>query len=189
MSVPYFQQVLCSQQANGTLFNGYTTAKSVINATELVPMVGNYLRVGSKLRVSAWGGLSNIVTTPGTITFQIMMGSIVVWTSGALQLSTTANTLTPFGFQATIRLLTAGPSTAATFIGGGSVTGLDVQLGSGVANPTVSDSTLVVPAGAPAAGTGFDSTISNIFDFWVGFSISNSGNGVQLYDYSVEQLG
>jgi hypothetical protein len=128
------------------------------------------------------------VTTPGTITFQIMMGSIVVWTSGALQLSTTANTLTPFEFEATIRLLTSGSGTAATFIGGGTVTGLDVQIGAGAVNPTVSDSTVVVPTTAPAAGTGFDSTISNILDFWAGFSISNAGNGVQLYDYSVEQM-
>ena len=45
-----------------------------------------------------------------------------------------------------------------------------------------------MPATAPAVGTGFDSTIANLLDFWVGFSISNSGNGVQVYQYTVEQL-
>jgi hypothetical protein len=45
-----------------------------------------------------------------------------------------------------------------------------------------------IPATAPAVGTGFDSTIANILDFWTGFSIPNSGNGIQLYNYTVEQL-
>ena len=84
---PYYSQVLASQRANGTLFNTFTTAKSILNVTELGPIPGNYLQVGSKLRVRMSGGLSNIVTTPGTVTFQIMMGAIVVWTSGAVQLS------------------------------------------------------------------------------------------------------
>ncbi len=188
MSVPYFSQVLATQQAAGTLFNTYTTAKSVLNTTELVPMPGNYLRVGSKLRIHAWGGLSNVTSTPGTVVFQVMMGSIAVWTSGNVQLSTTVNTLTPFDLEVILRLATSGSGTAATFIGGGRLAGLSVQLGSGVANPTVTDSILAVPAGAPAAGTGFDSTISDILDFWVGWSSGVAGNGVQLYDYTVEQL-
>jgi hypothetical protein len=37
-------------------------------------------------------------------------------------------------------------------------------------------------------GTGFDSTIANLLDFWTAFSISNAGNGVQVYDYTVEEL-
>jgi len=185
---PQFIQTLSSQVAAGTLFNTYTTAKSVINQTELVPMPGNYLRVGSKLRVRAMFGLSNIVTTPGTVTFQVMMGSIVVWTSGAVQLSTTANVLLPVELEVNMRLDTIGTSTTAKFMAVGKIIGLPVQLGAGVANGTVTDSAITLPTTAPAVGTGFDSTISNILDFWTGFSISNSGNGIQIYDYTVEQL-
>ena len=188
MAAPFFSQVLASQRAAGTPFNTYTTAKSVLNVTELLPIPGNYLQQGSKLRIRAWGALSNIVTTPGTVTFQIMMGAIVVWTSGALQLSTTANVLQPFELEVVLRLDTAGSGTAAKFMGGGKVVSLGLQLGAGVANPTVTDSVLSTPAAAPAVGTGFDSTITDILDFWAGFSISNAGNGVQLYDYTVEQL-
>jgi hypothetical protein len=187
MPAPYFTQTLASQQAAGTLFNTYTTAKTVLNQTELVPLPGNYLRVGSKFRIRMWGGLSNLVTTPGTVTFQIMMGSIAVWTSGAIQLTTTANTLTPVNLETTIRLDSTGTGTAAKFIGGGRISALNLTIGSG-ANPTVTDTVNDVPIGAPAVGTGFDSTISNILDFFVGFSISNAANGIQLYDYTVEQL-
>lgn len=185
--LPFFSQVLASQKAAGTLFSTFTTAKSVINPTELVPLPANYLTIGSKFRIRVMGGLSNIVTTPGTVVFQVMMGSIVVWSSGTLQMTTTANTLTPFDLEITLRLDSMGSGTAAKFLASGVFTALDATIGSG-ANPTVSDTSIVVPVSAPAVGTGFDSTIADTLDFWVGFSISNAGNGVQIYDYSVEQL-
>ena len=184
---PFYIQTLASQKAAGTLFNTYTAAKSVINVTELVPIPGNYMQIGSKFRIKAWGGLSNVTATPGTVTFQIMMGSIVVYTTGAIQMSTTANTLSPLKFEATLRLDSAGAGTAAKFIGEGVLGALNLTIGAG-ANPTVTDTFAVVPVTSPAVGTGFDSTVSEILDFWVGFSISNAGNGVQIYDYTVEQL-
>ncbi len=184
---PALVQTLATMRAAGTLLNTYTTAKSILNATELVQLPANYLQVGSKLRIRAMGGLSNIVTTPGTVAFQVMMGSIAVWSSGTLQLTTTANTLTPFELEVNLRLDSAGSGTAAKFMATGKLIALDATIGSG-ANPTVTDTAVVLPVTAPAVGTGFDSTIADILDFWVGFSISNAGNGVQLYDYSVEQL-
>jgi len=185
--INFFVQTLATQRSAGTLFNAYTTAKSIINQTDLVPIPGNYMQVGTKFRIKSWGGLSNIVTTPGTVTFQIMMGSIAVWSSGAIQMTTTANTLTPYKFEATIRLDSIGTGTSAKFIGEGFTSALNLTIGAG-ANPTVTDTGIVVPVTSPAVGTGFDSTVTNNLDFWVGFSISNSGNGIQSYDYTVEQL-
>lgn len=185
---PFLIQTLASQTANGTLFNTYTTAKSILNATDLLPMQGNFLsKLGRKLRIKAWGGLSNIVTTPGTVTFQVMMGTVVAFSTGALQMTTTANTLAPFKFEATLRVASIGAGTGATLIGEGFVSALNLTIGSG-ANPTVTDTAVVVPVTAPAAGTGWDSTVTETLDFWAGFSISNAGNGVQLYDYTVELL-
>jgi hypothetical protein len=188
MSAPFYPVVLTSQRAAGALFNTYTTAKSVLNSTELVPIPGNYLAQGSKLRVRAWGGLSNLVTTPGTVTFQIMMGSIVAWTSGAMQMIATAETLAPFLLEVVLRLDSAGSGTAAKFMGGGFLQALNITLTAGSTVPTTVEGAFAAPATAPTVGTGFDSTITDILDFWVGFSISNAANGVQLYDYTVEQL-
>src|SRR5690348_552712 len=114
--VPQFPQCLTAQSAVGTLFNTYTTAKTVINATDLVTLPANYLKVGSCFRVRAMGGLSNIVTTPGTVAFQIMMGSIVAWTSGNIQMSTTAHTLIPFNLEVMLRVDSIGASTSAKFL-------------------------------------------------------------------------
>lgn len=186
--IPFPVQTLSSQQAAGTLFNTFTTAKSVLNATELYTFPANTLRVGSKLRIRAMFGLSNIVTTPGTVVWQVMMGSVVAWTSGNVQMSTTANTLAPVELEINLRLDSAGSGTAAKFMGVGKVIGINPQLGAGAANGAVTDSAITLPTTAPAVGTGWDSTVAETLDFWTGFSISNAGNGIQLYDYAVEML-
>jgi hypothetical protein len=101
--LPFFTQVLTSQKAHGTLFNTYTTAKTVINQENLVTLPANYLTIGSKFRVRASGGISNVVTAQPTFTFQIMMGSVVAWTSGAIATNTTAHTLIPFNLEVILR--------------------------------------------------------------------------------------
>jgi len=45
-----------------------------------------------------------------------------------------------------------------------------------------------VPATAPAVGTGFDSTVANVLDFFAGFSISDAANTVKIEIFSVEAL-
>jgi hypothetical protein len=191
MPAPYFVQVLASNRATGSAFNTYTTAKSVINAADLVQLPVNWAQIGTKFRVRASGVLSCVGTTSGTVTFQVMMGSVAAWTSGALQMTTTAEASQGFIMEVVVRVtavdVVAGTA-AATLIGQGYVLSLITQLGSGVAAPTVTDSILVAPAGAPAAGNAFGSSTTENIDFWVGFSSSSASNGITVYDYVVEQL-
>lgn len=185
--VPQFPQILTSQSKAGTLFNTYTTAKSVINAEDLVTIPANYEKLATKFRVRVAGGISNIVTTPGTITFQCMMGSIVAFTSGAIQMNATAHTLLPFWLDVVLRVDSTGSGTAAKFLGMGKVNGIMFTNTAAQVDAVNTTGEFPCPATAPAVGTGFDSTIANILDFWTGFSISNAGNGIQIYDYEVEQ--
>src|SRR5712691_3442695 len=164
-----FVNVLTAATAVGTLFNTYTAAKSVINATNLVQFPPNYIFVGKKLRVTVRGGVSNIVTTPGTITFQIMMGAIVAWTSGAIQLNATAHTLLPFTLVVDLRCDSIGAGVAAKFLGMGQLSGIMFTVTAAQIDGVNTETVLQVPRTAPAVGTGFDSTIADILDFWVGF--------------------
>ena len=186
--LPFFSQVLTSQKAAGAAFATYTTAKTVLNQTELVTLPPNYLTIGTTFRITAKGGLSNIVTTPGTVTFQVMMGTIVAFTTGAIQLNATAHTLLPINIDVLLRCDTIGTSTTAKFLGMATISGIQPTLTAAQTDAANTSGLFQGPVTAPAVGTGFDSTISNILDFWTGFSISNSGNGIQLYHYMVEQL-
>jgi hypothetical protein len=175
---PYFLQNLTRSTTAATLQNTYTTAKSVINATEVIGLPVNYFAVGTALKIKVRGGLSNIVTTPGTITFQVMIGSVVAWTSGALTINGTARTLLPFTLDLDLYVRTIGATTTATLLGMGTFSGVHL---------TNTDATINVPVTAPAAGTGFDSTAAANLDFWAGISVSNAGNGIQVQHYSVDQ--
>ena len=186
--MPGYSQLLTCQHAAGTLFNTYTTAKSVINTQALYTIPPNYLRVGDYLRVRVSGGISNVVTAQPTFTFQVMMGSIVVHTSQAVTTTTTAHTLIPFIYQVVMRLDSEGSGTAAKFVSQADLTGIMFEISGANADPTLGVGEVLCPNTAPAVGTGFDSTISNILDFWVGIGTSNAGNGIQVYQYTAELL-
>jgi len=176
------------QQAAGALFNTYTTAKSVLNPQSLVDLWRNFWAVGTKVRITVHMSVSNIVTTPGTITFQVMMGTIVVWTSGAIQLNAAAHTLLPAKLVIDLVCQVVGTGTTAKLMGQGVLTGVMFTKTAGQVDGVNSETVINVPVTAPAQGGGFDSTIANLLDFWVGFSINNAGNGVRVEQYEVESL-
>lgn len=191
------QMLSPQQQAAGSAFNTFTTAKSVLNPQSLIDLPRNFFAVGTKLRHKILMGLSNIVTTPGTVTFEIHLGSIAIWSSGAIQMNATAHTNLPCYLEVTNTCQVVGTGTTAKCLGIGKLSGVHFTTTAGstdswgrsaAADNPISHVTLCVPTTAPAQGTGFDSTISNLLDFYVGFSISNSGNQITVYDYEVESL-
>ena len=181
-----YSAVIAAQQSSGTAKNTWTTAVTVINPQALVTLPSNYLYLGKQLRVTAVMGVSNVITAQNQFTFQVMMGSIVAWTSGAIACNTAAHTLLPAKLVVDLRVNTIGSGTSAHFIGVGALTGIMWTYAAG-ADP-VNGAILMVPITTPAEGTGFDSTIANILDFWVGCQTSNAGNGVTVYEYYVEDL-
>lgn len=184
MSLQGWQEAIRTHRAAGTLFNNYTTAKSVLNNQGLWTMPENYLEEGRALLLKIRGALSNIVTTPGTVEFQVKVGSVIAFTTGQIQLSSTAHTTLPFALDIELTCRAIGPTTSANFMGQAEIRSQTV-VATAVADGTQTHSVLMAPNTAPAVGTGFDSTVANIVDLWVGFSIANSGNGVQIQQYKL----
>jgi hypothetical protein len=186
-----WNQTLVTQRTAGTLFNTYTTAKTILNQQDIYGFYANYFQLGSKLRITAHLAISNIVTTPGTITFQIMLGSIVAFTTGAIQLNATAHTLLPAKLVVDLTCQLTNTSVGgavAKLMGQGVLTGVMFTKTAAQVDGVNSETIINVPVTTPALGTAFDSTLSQILDFWVGFSISNAGNGIQIAQYDVEAL-
>ena len=184
-------QCLKTQHGAGTLLNTYTTAKSVINAQAQLIIPGGFLQLGDMLHTRVAGGISNIVTAQPTFTFQAVIGpanppTIVAHTSQAILTTTTAHTLIPFEYDLWMRLDSEGSGTAAKFLSQAHLRGVMFLISGAVADPTLGVGTIQGPNTAPAVGTGFDSTIANILDFFVGISVSSASNGIQIYQYSVD---
>lgn len=180
-----YKELIAGLYTPGTLFNTYTTAKSVIPPEGLVTLPQGYLNIGRRLHVSVQGAISNIVTTPGTITLQVMLGTIVVFTTGALQLNATAHTTIPFWFDAYLTVRAFGATTVGQMMGQGFVLGAMFTKTAGQVDAVNGESFLMAPNTAPALGTGYDATAAQTIDFWAGFSISNAGNGIQIQQYGV----
>jgi hypothetical protein len=184
---------------DGPALNTYTTAKSVFGTTTdaagqvrfTTPGGGSFWFPGKCLKLTAVGDLSNIVTTPGTVTFEFRTGptsNIVAWTSGAIQLSTTAHTSLPFWLEVILTCQAVGPGTLTKLMGQGRITSIctvNTNVADSVANTLP---TLLLPNTTPAQGTGFDSSAASLLDLFVGFSISNAGNGVRIRQFALEAL-
>jgi hypothetical protein len=188
MSLQTWQETLVSANTAGTLFNTYTTAKTVLPVGCLVTLPANWWYVGRSIRVTVAGAISNIVTTPGTITLQCNLGAVAAFSTGAIQLNATAHTTLPFWFDALLTCRAVGASTSANLMGQARVSGIMFTNTAGQTDSVNGHPSLMVPATAPAVGTGFDSTAAQTLDFFAGFSISNAGNGIQIQQYLVEAL-
>lgn len=188
MSLQTWQETLINQQGAGTLLTTYTTAKSVINPQALITLPANFFYPGRMLRVFAMGGISNIVTTPGLMNFQVKVGSVAAFDTGNIQLNATAHTTLPFWLEVLLTCRAVGSGTSANLMGLANVVGIMFTRTAGQTDDAQGVQQILAPATAPAVGTGFDSTIANTLDLWAGFTISNAGNGIQIQQYSVSSL-
>lgn len=181
---------LCSSSADGAALTNTTTGASLLPSNERYPVPAGWLRlIGQQVRVTAHGRISTVVTTPGTLTFELRMGptsNIIACNSGALALNIVAKTNVSWYLEWLLTLRAAGTVTSANFMHTGLWTS-EAVIGSAL--PTVGGSgSLLLPASAPAVGTGWDSTIVNYFDLRAAWSVANAANSIQCHGFSLELL-
>src|SRR6266853_98889 len=144
------------------------SAATVLPVTAKYTFAPNAIQVGSCLRITAQGRISNVVTTPGTARLDFRLTSAVVFDTGALTLNQVAKTTLPWWFEGLLICRTVGSGTSATMFGFGRFHS-EAIVGSGLASVGGSGSLISAAAGgpetAPAVGAGFDSTVSNAIDF------------------------
>lgn len=183
--MPYnsWGQTLVTQHAVGTALTNSTTATSLLNGQAKFTLPANLVTIGTKFRIHLGGRISTVVTTPGTLTFDFKFGAVIVLTSGALALNTTAQTNANLDVWAELTAFTEGSGTAATMYGRGALTSR-VGIGS-AAVATSGVLTQPFPDTSPAVGTGFDSTVSNVVDVFGTWSVANASNSIRIDDYEL----
>jgi hypothetical protein len=180
-----WSETLITAEADGAALSG-TAAASVLPTGAKFVLPANWCDIGRKLRVTASGRVSNIVTTPGTLTLDVRWNTtpIIVFNGGAMQLNAVAKTNVTWHAQIDLTVRAIGTGTSANLMGTGWWMSESV-VGSAVPG-TGGSGSLLMPASAPAAGTGFDSTVPNLMDLFGTFSLT--GNSLTLHQYSVEAL-
>jgi hypothetical protein len=179
-----WQETLIQAQSDGTAVTA-TSEGSLLPGQAKFTLPANFLDyVGKTLRVRAAGRISNIVTTPGTLTLRVKFGSIVVAASSAMQLNAVAKTNVTWVLEWSLLARTIGAATTAAFMHTGLWTSESV-VGSAVPG-TGGSGSLLIPASAPAVGTGFDSTAANVVDLTAQFSLT--GNSITLHQFALESI-
>lgn len=185
-----WQGVLISMGQSGTAVGNTITETTLLHTSAKSVLPGGFLFYpGQALRIRAMGQISNIVTTPGTLTLRAKMGptsTIAAASSGALALNVAAKTNVTWILDMDLVLRSNGGGTSATFMFSGQWQS-EAVIGSPAAGAGGASSH-IFPATAPAVGTGFDSTVDNVLDLTAQWSIANAGNTIQAITYKLESL-
>lgn len=169
--------------SSGTSFATFTTAKTVLPVGALIDFPKNFFTLGKKMRIEVSMGLSNIVTTPGTFTPSVRLAGNDVASSGAIQMTTTANTLAHVVMTVLLEVQVAGAS--AQFMHSWTMMGINVANTGGSGANLAAGTGFFSGPNPPALGTAFDATAALTLDWFHAFSISNGANAVQIRQYRV----
>jgi hypothetical protein len=191
MSKQGWVETLISSQIDGTALASSITATSLIPPAARYTLPSNFFsEAGKQLRITARGRVSTVVTTPGTLTLDVRFGTvatpIIVFNGGAMNLNTTAQTNASFEFEAILTCRAIGNATSANTLGVGTFMSRAL-IGSAAVAAGYAGSALL-PDTAPGVGTGFDSTITQVVDFFGTWSVSNAANSIQCHTFALEAL-
>jgi len=178
-------EAVISAEVDGTALTASTTPTSILPAAARVTIPPNFLKIGSLFLLRAHGRVSNIVTTPGTLTLSARFGAVIVANGGAMALNIVAKTNVPWYLEWLLTCRSIGGGTSATMMHQGKWTSESV-IGSGL--PSAGGAgTHMLPNAAPAVGTGFDSTAAQAVDLFAEWSLNNA-NSIQVHGYSLDSL-
>lgn len=152
---------------------------SCIPTSSIVTLGNNFWQPGRKMRIEASGRISCVVTTPGTARFDIQIGSVIAFDTGALNLNIVAKVTVPWFLEIDLTCRSEGTGTLATLIGSARFQS-EAVIGSPL--PTVGgNGSLCVPVGAPVVGTGFDSTLANTLNMFFTQTVATGSMTVHQY--------
>src|SRR2546429_631270 len=139
---------------------------------------GLFIAPGQILRLLASGRLRNPGAPQGNMTFSFMVGSVVAAVTPAF-VSLISLTNITWELEWLLTLRAVGDGTLANFMHTGKLI-----------SALVSATNLInlIPATAPAVGTGFDSSAGATVDLQATWSNNTAGNTIQLHQYSLESL-
>lgn len=185
-----WRETLWVMPADGPALSNSTTAASLIGATTnakytLAPNLLQFL--GRRLQVKASGRISTVVTTPGNLTLDLRFGSVIIATSQAMALNVTAQTNATWDLEWDLTLRAVGAGTSANFMHTAKWISR-ASLNAPAVGTTTGVGVVLIPDTAPAVGTGFDSSASQVFDIFATFSVANASNSITLHQASLDLL-
>lgn len=185
MSMQSWQETLISANADGTALTASTSPTNILPTHAIFTLPQNYFQIGRVLFLKASGRISNIVTTPGTLTLDIRLGGVIAANGGAMALNTVAKTNVPWYLEWMLTCRSVGSGTSATLMHQGNWMSESV-----IASPLPAAGgagTHMLPNAAPAVGTGFDSTTTLTVNLFATWSLNNA-NSILVHQFALVSM-
>lgn len=186
MSAQRWVESIRNSQASGSAHTGSTTATSILNAADVKPVEGGFFFPGKTVRIHAAGKISTVVTTPGTLILEVMLGAVAIFSSGAMALNVVAKTDVNWILDLYLVCRAQGASTNANVWGSGLFISHSVIGAAAVGTEGAGIHPLPYNSN-PQAGTGFDSTDAADLDLFADWSLNNA-NSITCDIFAVEEL-
>lgn len=171
--------------ADGPTLTAAATA-SCVPTNLLTTVQAGYWQVGKTWQINCAGRISCVVSTPGVFRLDLRMGAVTVFDTLALPLNVVAQTDVPWAGEILLTCRSAGSGTAATIFGMGRFRSTAFLNVVAVATGPWTGAITVPYNVAPVAGTGFDSTIANAFDFR--FTQTVATGSFRMHMFTVEEI-
>lgn len=178
--MPGFVQHLLSVDADGpALANSSVETSLLPSGSRLLLPPEAFNALGDLIKLVAYGRISTLVTTPGTLQLRLKFGSIAVFASGLMTLNTTAKTNVPWRLELDLVARSKGTGTAATLLGQG-IWQSEAVIGAPAPTAGGAPSHMLPYNANPAVGAGFDSEQPQLVDLTAQWATANAANSIQL---------
>lgn len=190
-------QLLAKSDTAGTLYNTFTTQKSIItSATALEGASAAFVTIPPGFwqrggMVSLDVGFAMSWASGNTMIFSIMMNAVSAAVSQTFDVTTTGGTTEPLFMHVDLSCRAVGNGTLANLMSMGYLIGRGIagQGSTPGANYTAGMGYAGWREATPAVGTGFDSTIANTIDLQCTMGTSSASNGIQIQTYRLVSWG
>ena len=149
------------------------------SALEAAFGVGHWRR-GKSLLFEFSGRISTLVTSPGTLALALRIGSVDVFTSGAMSLNATAQTNAHWCLRGELVCRAAGSGALTTLFPKGCTFESHAVVGSPAPAAGGAGRHMLPYNAAPALGVGFDFTGDQKLNLLATWSVANASNSIQL---------
>jgi hypothetical protein len=184
MSRQAWVETLITSEIDGAALTAIGAA-SMLPAAAKYTFQPNFFDIGRAIRITASGRVSTVITTPGTLRFDVRtQAAISVFDSLAILPDSTAAYVT-VGWYLEILLTCRAIGTTGNLFGQGKFCSTDIA--GQIAAPPKGALTAILPwNSAPAVGANFDTTISNSFDVF--FTQTVATGSLTCHQYALESL-
>lgn len=159
-----FTETVMTSQVDGAAVTA-AAATTLLPAASRFLLPANWCKIGRKIKITAWGRISSVITTPGTARFDIRTGGGTAIFDGLAVLLDTVAGHTNVGWKLEVDMTVRAIGTAGNLFGQGLWTAENI-LGVPASAPKGVITAMLPWNSPPAVGANFDTTVANYLDLF-----------------------